>query len=407
VAAAVLPLPGAALLSLSADGAVLAACSGNAVHCYSTQQLTAGSTAALAQLGFPAEVVQLAWQPGSSQYTYAALLDDGTVHLGSLAGSSSSGGPAPLAAARSTHVNCLAWSLDGQRLAVGAEDQVLIYAPGSSGGADSWRQVAAVQVLSADVQDDEQQLQVDSLCWVSPSAMLVSSKLVAGGGEEEPFAPLCMLTWAPGQADPSADNLELSGEPHRHVPDCMPLGLKAAKLGFALRCGALWASIQDCNTARTGAAGVPCTGAAAHPACLCDVHAVHRQAGSAYPPLAPAPPRLAEFFASNIMEHAADQGPWLRTATVPHVRHQAGAAATAAYACHCRCLSLSLLLPTGAATFAAAKCCCCWYCRRCCQASALRKGERALLHASLVCWRPLMQTLIQSSTRIHNVWNYQ
>ena len=60
-----LPLPGASLLSLSPDEAVLAACTGATVRVYSTQQLLNGSTAELAALQLPARVLRLAWRPAS------------------------------------------------------------------------------------------------------------------------------------------------------------------------------------------------------------------------------------------------------------------------------------------------------------------------------------------------------
>ncbi len=51
-------------------------------------------------------------------------------------------------------------------------------------------------------------LQVDSLAWVAPAAILVSCKLLTDG-TEEPYAPLAMLTWQ-GDA-PAAGNAELAG----------------------------------------------------------------------------------------------------------------------------------------------------------------------------------------------------
>ena len=51
-------------------------------------------------------------------------------------------------------------------------------------------------------------LQVDTISWVAESAILVSSKLLSGGAEE-PFAPLCMLTWQ--GAEPTQEGLKLSG----------------------------------------------------------------------------------------------------------------------------------------------------------------------------------------------------
>ncbi len=156
-----LPLPGTALLSLSPDEALLAACLGSTVHIYSTQQLLAGSTTELAQRCLPAEVLRLAWRPGPAAGEFAALLGDGSTHLGSLTGS----GTAPLAAAAGLPAACLTWSPDGTKLAVGAGDEVAMYAPEG----DSWRQAAALRALSGEVQDDDQQLQVK--LWV-PAVVL-------------------------------------------------------------------------------------------------------------------------------------------------------------------------------------------------------------------------------------------
>lgn len=155
VAAAVLPLPGAALLSLSPDEALLAAAAGSTVHIYSTQQLLAGSTAKLAQQLLPGEVLRLAWRPGSTAGEFAALVADGSTHLGSVTGSST----APLAAAAGLPAACLAWSPDGAQLAVGAGDEVALYVAEG----DSWRQAAALRALSGEVQDDDQQLEVRKL----------------------------------------------------------------------------------------------------------------------------------------------------------------------------------------------------------------------------------------------------
>lgn len=206
-----LALPGheAALLALSSDSGLLAAASCNVVHIYSTQQLMAGATAPLAERQLPGTVVQLAWRSGPAASKFAALLADGSLLLARLA--SSDVGAAALAPAPPGQISCLAWSPDGSRLAVGAADQVLVYAaPG--GGSDSWRQTAAVRVRSLEIQEEEgMRLEVDSLYWVAPSTMLVSSKLLASDGAEEPFAPLCTLSWRAGTADPTADTLELAG----------------------------------------------------------------------------------------------------------------------------------------------------------------------------------------------------
>lgn len=280
VAAAVLPLPGAALLSLSHDEALLAASVGHTAHIYSTQQLLAGSAAELAQRQFPADVLRFAWRPGSAAGEFAALLADGSTHLGSLAAS----GSTPLAAAPGLPAACVAWSPDGAQLALGAGDEVVLYAAEG----DSWRQAAALRVLSNEVQDDDQQLQVgagllarccgkaaglaasrcaatrcrswlrmcaaltclvflprarwtawpgwrplspcspascftylptpnvscrcclqvDSLSWVAPSAILLSCKLLVDGAEEN-YAPLAMLSWQ-GEA-PAAGSVDLTG----------------------------------------------------------------------------------------------------------------------------------------------------------------------------------------------------
>jgi hypothetical protein len=155
----VLPLAGPALLFLSPDAALLAACSGATVHCYSTQQLLGGSTHALAEQHLPQEIVQLAWRP-LAPAEYAALLADGSIHLCSL---SSGAAPAPLQAAAGMPAACLAWSPDGCRLAVGAGDEVSDYlapAGAASEGADSWQQEAGMRVLSQEMQDDDQQLEV-------------------------------------------------------------------------------------------------------------------------------------------------------------------------------------------------------------------------------------------------------
>jgi hypothetical protein len=155
----VLPLAGPALLFLSPDAALLAACSGATVHCHSTQQLLGGSTQALAEQQLPQVVVQLAWRP-SAPAECAALLADGSIHLCSL---SSGAAPAPLQAAAGMPASCLAWSPDGSRLAVGAGDEVSVYlapAGAASEGADSWQQAAGMRVMSQEVQDDDQQLEV-------------------------------------------------------------------------------------------------------------------------------------------------------------------------------------------------------------------------------------------------------
>lgn len=164
VAAAVLPLPGAPLLALSPDEALLAACADATVHVFATQQLLAGSVAEVTQRQLPAKVLQLAWRPGSTTGEFAALLEDGSIHTGSLA---SAAPPAPLAAAAGLPAACLAWGPDGGRLAVGAGDEVGLYVPEQ--GSDSWRQAAAIRVLSNEVQDDDQELQVGWLfcvCWM-------------------------------------------------------------------------------------------------------------------------------------------------------------------------------------------------------------------------------------------------
>lgn len=156
VAAAVLPLPGAALLALSADDALLAACSGASVRVYSTRELMAGSATALAEVSLPQAAVQVAWRPGAAA-ELAALLADGSIQLLSLA---SGAAPAALAAAAGLPAACLAWSPDGARLAVGAGDEVGIYAAAPGGVVGGWQQAAAVRVLSTEVQDDDQELQV-------------------------------------------------------------------------------------------------------------------------------------------------------------------------------------------------------------------------------------------------------
>lgn len=61
-------------------------------------------------------------------------------------------------------------------------------------------------------------LQVDSVAWVAPSALLVSCKLMAAGGEES-FAPLAMLSWE--GADPAQGAVDLSGG-RRCQPGCGP-----------------------------------------------------------------------------------------------------------------------------------------------------------------------------------------
>ena len=57
--------------------------------------------------------------------------------------------------------------------------------------------------------------QVDSLAWVSDSALLVSSRLLVGGGDgggiEDTIAPLCMLTWEWQGIQPAQGTLKLSG----------------------------------------------------------------------------------------------------------------------------------------------------------------------------------------------------
>ena len=202
MAAAVLPLPGAPLLALSADDALLGASSGATLHAFSTQRLLSGDAAPLATVQLPATVTKLAWRPGAAA-EYAALLDDGSVHLGSLG---SGAPPAQLALPGDAAASGVAWSPDGGRLVVGAGEHVLVLAP-SGGGA--WQASAAVQVLSSEVQGDDMQLAVDSLAWVAPTSILVSCQLSAGGAEQ-PYAPLAMLTWRYG-ADPAADGLELAG----------------------------------------------------------------------------------------------------------------------------------------------------------------------------------------------------
>lgn len=161
-AAAVLPLPGAALLSLSPNEAVLAACSGATARFYSTQQLLEGSTAELAQRQLPADVLRLAWQPGTHGQ-FAALLASGAVLLGNLG---SAEAPAPLAAAAGVPATCLAWSLDGRQLAVGTGDEVLLFTSSGDSGAvpdvqEAWHRAASVRVQSGEMQDeDAQELEV-------------------------------------------------------------------------------------------------------------------------------------------------------------------------------------------------------------------------------------------------------
>ncbi len=276
-----LALPGheAALLALSSDSGLLAAASGNVVHIYSTQQLMAGAKAPLAERQLPGTVVQLAWRPGPAASEFAALLADGSLLLARLA--SSDVGAAALAPAPPGQISCLAWSPDGSRLAVGAADQVLVYAaPG--GGSDSWRQTAAVRVRSLEIQEEEgMSLEVDSLSWVAPSTMLVSSKLLASDGAEEPFAPLCTLSWRAGTADPTADTLELAGA-------CL-LGSFVGAAGISLpeqSSGSCCAVVLEPFQYGTHQGLLPC---------------------------------CAEFFASNIDEVAAAQGPWLQAVTLPQV----------------------------------------------------------------------------------------
>jgi WD40 repeat protein len=124
---------------------------------YSTQQLLAGSTSALADLQLPQDVLQLAWRPGATA-EFAALLADGSIELASLAISPT---PIPLAAAAGMPATCLAWSPDGGRLAVGAGDEVAIYAPEQASDVlGNWQQGASMRVLSNEVQDDDQELLV-------------------------------------------------------------------------------------------------------------------------------------------------------------------------------------------------------------------------------------------------------
>jgi hypothetical protein len=156
VAAAVLPLPSAALLALSPDDALLAVCSGTTLQVYSTQSLMAGSSTASIELALPQSVVQLAWRPGAAAEC-AALLVDRSIQLLDLA---SGAAPAVLAAAAGLPAACIAWSLDGSLLAVGAAKQVVLYVAGPAGVVGGWRQAAAVRALSNEVQDDDQELQV-------------------------------------------------------------------------------------------------------------------------------------------------------------------------------------------------------------------------------------------------------
>lgn len=135
------------------------------------------------------------------------------------------------------------------------------------------------------------------MAWAAPAALLVSCRLMAAGGEES-FAPLAMLRWE--GADPEEGKVELSGAwPARRRP--------GGRIGMPLPAlppsSALPRRRRCCH---------PCARLRRAPALL--------QLACAHPPCP------AEFFASNIAEYAAAQGPWLQAATVAEVRRCCGAA---------------------------------------------------------------------------------
>lgn len=192
VAAAVLPLPGGALLSLSPDAALLAACSGPTARFYSTQALLGGSAAELAQRTLPADVLRLAFRPGAPG-EFAALLAGGAVVLGSLG---TAAAPSQLAAAAGgSPATCLAWSPDGSRLALGAGDDVVLLGLAEDGG---WQHTSAVRMLSQEVQADDQSLQVRG--WAEGCLLKVERRASGLAGRRWLCAPPCVCLESAGAA---------------------------------------------------------------------------------------------------------------------------------------------------------------------------------------------------------------
>jgi hypothetical protein len=200
VCSAVLPLPSTAggtvpLLAISHDEALLAICASNTVDVHSTQRLIDRSaTTPLRTLQLPSSATQFAWQPSavSSIGAFAALMQDGTVVSGSMDNACA---PKPLQGAPGLAA-AVAFSPDGASLAVGHGDCVSVCGFPAGGVRFTLR------VLSQEVHDaDVEALEVDSIAWLTPTCLLVNSKLMEGG-KEQGFAPLCTLWW-----DPSAPAL--------------------------------------------------------------------------------------------------------------------------------------------------------------------------------------------------------
>lgn len=175
-------------VSLSPSSALLSVADGSAVTVYSTKSIAASPDApeALRAVAFDEPVAQFEVQPGNEQ-RYAARLEDGSLLLGEL-------GAAPVRAKEDlTLASCIAWAPNGETLAVASGDRVFLTDP--EGAVQR-----SFRVKSLELQSDDDALAVDGLAWARPDALLVSSRVLAGG-EPEPVAATCVVGWQGAQAE--------------------------------------------------------------------------------------------------------------------------------------------------------------------------------------------------------------
>jgi len=87
-------------------------------------------------------------------------------------------------------VDAAAWSPDGQCLVVGTEAELRLFpAPNSSGTSTD----VALRISSPEADDEGMPLRVETLKWLTPTAILVGTSMLDGGGEEVGLAPLLVL----------------------------------------------------------------------------------------------------------------------------------------------------------------------------------------------------------------------
>ncbi|KAK2076575.1 hypothetical protein QBZ16_005335 [Prototheca wickerhamii] len=175
-------------VSLSPSSALLSVADGSAVTVYATKSIAASPDApeALRAVAFDEPVAQFEVQPGNEQ-RYAARLEDGSLLLGEL-------GAAPVRATEDlTPASCIAWAPSGETLAVASGDRVFLTDP--EGAVQR-----SFRVKSLELQSDDDALAVDGLAWARPDALLVSSRVLAGG-EPEPVAATCVVSWQGAQAE--------------------------------------------------------------------------------------------------------------------------------------------------------------------------------------------------------------